>query len=142
MTRNDRRLWKLIGLATGVATGIWLWRRGMERAWELAEADPLIPMEGDAAESLARALASDPELAAFDVRVHAVSDGVVEITGEVAEPAQRARVVAMAHNTPGVDTVVNRVVIPDRAPAPEPDPVPEGEPTPESESGSDTEPVS
>ncbi len=113
MTTSDRRLWKLIGLTAGMATGIWLWRRGMERAWELAEAEPLIPVEGDAAESLARALASDLELAGFDLQVHAVSEGVIEITGAVAEPVQRARVVAMAHNTPGVDTVVNRIVVSD-----------------------------
>lgn len=102
-----RTLWKLAGLAAGVAAGWWLWRRGTTEAggevrrWT-GPGDPAFRIQG--------AFDRDPELATR-LRVHAISDGVVEITGGVAEREQRDRAVAMAHSTPGVHTVVNRIVV-------------------------------
>jgi hypothetical protein len=116
MANDDRRLWTLLGLTAGAVVGMWLWARGMERAWELAEGEPLISVEGDPAESLARALAGDMELADFELEVRPISEGVVEITGTVDESDQRARAVAIAHNV-GVETVVNRITLPGDEPA-------------------------
>lgn len=113
MIDRSRTLWTLLGVTAGVATGIWLWQRGAERASRATE--PLSEMkgEGDAAERVAYALADDMELGERDLSVDGISDGVVEITGVVADRDQRERVVAMAHNTTGVHTVVNRLVLED-----------------------------
>ncbi|MDT8322438.1 MAG: molybdopterin cofactor-binding domain-containing protein, partial [Xanthomonadales bacterium] len=43
--------------------------------------------------------------AGFGLDVHTVSEGVIEINGEVRESSQRERVVAMAHNVEGIYTV-------------------------------------
>lgn len=103
---QNRTVWALLGLAAGVITGIWLWRRGGERTADLEWAGG-----GDAATRIARALAGDPELAGRGLEVEAISDGVVELRGAVPGREQREQAVAMAHNTPGVHTVVNRLVL-------------------------------
>lgn len=103
---QNRTVWALLGLVAGVVTGIWLWRRGAERTADLEWTGV-----GDAATRIASALAGDAELAGRGLEVEAISDGVVELRGAVADRAQRERAVAMAHNTPGVHTVVNRLVL-------------------------------
>ena len=104
---EDRRLWALVGLAAGAAVGIWLWtrRRGGEPT--------AVGGETDAALRVARAYDNDIELAARGLGVTRISEGVIEVTGVVADRDQRQRAVAMAHNTPGVHTVVNRLVLED-----------------------------
>lgn len=110
MTGNeDRRLWALVGLTAGVAAGIWLWTRGREWGGQPAA----VGGEVDAGLQVARAFDQDIELAARDLGVTRISDGVIEVTGVVADRDQRQRAVAMAHNAPGVHTVVNRLVLED-----------------------------
>ena len=103
---RTRTLWKLVGLVAGAGVGLWLWRGGRDRG----DAVRRWTGPGDAAYRIQGAFDRDPELAAR-VRVHAISDGVVELTGGVAARDQRDRAVAMAHSTPGVHTVVNRIVV-------------------------------
>lgn len=109
--------WKrrmLLGLTAGVVAGVWVWRRHTEQAWHamgptLAPEVPGPVDTGDPVAGVARALDHDLELAPYGLGVHGLSDGVIEITGAVDAPEQRARVVAMAHNIAGIHTVVNRV---------------------------------
>lgn len=96
----------LLGLVVGAATGLWLWRRDTARTEVLEWTE-----EGDAAARISGALARDAELAERGLEVAAISDGVVELGGVVADREQRERAVAVAHNTPGVHTVVNRLVL-------------------------------
>lgn len=101
-----RTLWKLAGLAAGAAVGWWVWRRGRDQGGDVRRwTGP-----GDPAFRIQAAFDRDPELGTH-LRVHAISDGVVEIDGGVAEQDQRDRAVAIAHNAPGVHTVVNRIVV-------------------------------
>ena len=109
MADQQRTLWTLMGITAGVAAGIWLWRRGAER-WEKAPDEPVL-VEADAAVRVARALDRDIELASRRLRVDRISDGVIEISGAVADREQQDRAVAMAHNEPGIHTVVNRLVV-------------------------------
>ena len=106
---RDRRLWMVVGLTAGVAAGIWLWRRGVGRHGE----PEAVGGESDAGLQVARSFDNDLELAARGLGVTQISEGVIEITGVVADREQRQRAVAMAHNTPGVHTVVNRLVLED-----------------------------
>ena len=106
MSAQRTLVWKLLGLAAGIGVGLWLWRRG--EVEEVVVGDWAHP--ADAAERIQRAFDGDPELGSR-LRVDAISDGVVEILGSVAGRDQRDRAVAMAHNTAGVHTVVNRIVL-------------------------------
>ena len=113
MASDNRKLWTLLGLTAGAAVGVWLWARGEERSREAAAPRERVPLEGDAEARLARAIANDLELAGYGLEVRGISEGVLELTGELAESEQRERVVAMAHAIDGVHTVVNRIVLHD-----------------------------
>jgi hypothetical protein len=115
---EDGKLRTLLGLTAGLAMGVWVWRRRTERERRVAGPAPMpdlrVPVDTvDPAVRLARALDHDLELAPHGLGVQGLSDGVIEITGVVDRPEQRARVVAMAHNIAGIDTVVNRVRLAD-----------------------------
>lgn len=103
---RNRTLWMLAGLTAGVVTGLWLWRRGTER-----ESEEGRPGAGTAASRIADTLARDPELAGRGLRVDGIGEGIVELSGTVSDRDQRERAVALAHGTPGVHTVVNRLVL-------------------------------
>lgn len=102
-----RKLWTLAGLATGAAVGFWLWRRGEERTLE----PELWTPRDDAVGRLRDAFDADAGLARRGLDIDAVSEGVIEITGMVADRDERERAVALAHNDPDVHTVVNRLVV-------------------------------
>lgn len=105
---RDRTLWTLAAL-TGVAAGAWLWRSAIGR--RPTRESPTAAVEGNSALRVARALDDDIELAAFDLVVNRISDGVIELIGAVGDTEQRQRAIALAHAVDGVHTVVNRLVL-------------------------------
>lgn len=104
--RRTQAILTLFGVSAGVATGLWLWRRGVadrERAlrrW----AEPR-----GSAQGVADALREDARLARRGITVDAVAEGVVELTGAVRNHEEADRAVQIAQRTTGVYTVVNRL---------------------------------
>lgn len=94
------------GVATGVAAGIWLWRR--RSGGRLASVPAWTEPRGSA-QDVAQALASDPKLSGRRVEVDTIAEGVVELSGSVRDRAEADRAVGLAQRTTGVYTVVNRL---------------------------------
>ena len=111
MADRNRTIWTVVALTAGAAAGFWLWRRGTERAGAGAGVDPEPRAEADIAARVEHALRDDIALASRDVRVKRVSDGVVELTGRVADGDQSERAVATAQAVDDVHTVVNRLTV-------------------------------
>jgi hypothetical protein len=95
------------GVATGVAAGMWLWRR---RAGQ-----PLAPPSWTeprgSAQDVASAIGSDSALSRRRIEVDTIAEGVVELTGSVRDREEADRAVGLAQRTTGVYTVVNRLRI-------------------------------
>lgn len=75
--------------------------------------------EGSANQQLAETIAADLRQSARLRHYHvdvAVEDGVVELTGQVTDPAQRAEVLRIVHGVPGVGRVRDRLTLRDAAP--------------------------
>jgi osmotically-inducible protein OsmY len=58
----------------------------------------------------------DKELAQAPILVHLISPGVVQLDGDVAEPALRKRALELAESTRGVDRVIDNLEGPPAAP--------------------------
>ncbi len=106
--RGRQRIVAVIGVSAGlVATGAWVWwRRVRPPEAGRGRARP----RGTAAEVM-DALQRDPKLSRRRITVDAIAEGVIELTGEVAERAEAERAMGAAQATAGVYTVVNRLVI-------------------------------
>ena len=74
---------------------------------ELEETDEYAALE----ERVLEAFRNDPVLSERAVDIGAVSDGVIELTGWVNEEQEAEHAVTLARGVPGVDTVVNRLVV-------------------------------
>jgi hyperosmotically inducible protein len=67
-------------------------------------------------ERVLEAFRNDPTLSERAVDIGAVEDGIIELTGSVNSDEEARQAVVIARGVPGVDTVVNRLVIrPDEA---------------------------
>lgn len=110
--QNKQALLTVLGVSAGVATGLWLWSRGQATRHTPALAGPVgwSPPRGAGAE-VADALREDRALAGRAIEVDSISDGVIELTGEVDSRAEARRAVAIAQGTRGVYTVVNRLTL-------------------------------
>jgi hypothetical protein len=107
--RGRQTLWTMAAVTAGVATGLWLWRRGSE-AGRPTEGQEWSRVRGSA-QGVADALRADSKLSRRPIEVDAVAEGVVELTGRVRTRAESERAVKAAQGTTGVYTVVNRLVI-------------------------------
>lgn len=70
------------------------------------EQDPLAVQQ-----SVEQALVDDPGTQALRVRVEALGDGIVELTGTVPDALSRQLAGDVARGVPGADVVVNRVLV-------------------------------
>lgn len=111
--RSKQALWTALGVSAGVATGLWLWRRGQEAVWpapeEGAPAGWARP-RGSGAE-VAEALQRDRTLRDRSIEVDVISEGVIELKGHVGTRTESQRAVGIAQSTSGVYTVVNRLTL-------------------------------
>lgn len=98
------------GVVTGVAAGVWLWRR---RAGEAARALERWGEPRGSAQDVAEAFRADPKLSRRRVDVDTIAEGVVELSGSVRDRGEADRAVGIAQRTTGVYTVVNRLRIED-----------------------------
>lgn len=110
--QNKQALLTVLGVSAGVATGLWLWSRGQAARQTPAVVGPTrwSPPRGAGSE-VADALREDRTLAKRAIEVDSISDGVIELTGEVDSRAEARRAVAIAQGTRGVYTVVNRLTL-------------------------------
>lgn len=102
----------VIGVSAGLATGLWLWRRRRAPARTPGHFGPAgwSPPPGAGAD-VAAALRQDRTLSARTIEVDSISDGVIELTGEVDTREEARRAVAIAQSASGVYTVVNRLTL-------------------------------
>lgn len=61
--------------------------------------------------SVEQALENDPGTQGLDVRVEALGDGIVELTGTVPDALSRQLARDVARGVPGAEVVVNRVLV-------------------------------
>jgi hypothetical protein len=114
--------WALVGAAVGLTLGFvageFLGPTARQRAQRLVtpgtrpkgdDAPPLRPRE--LVRVVRTALARDPELKALDIEPLPVGPGVVELHGWVPSRALRARAVRLVREVPGLDTLVNRLLV-------------------------------
>lgn len=125
MRRDDRLsktqilLWTTLGLGTGLVAGIALseWVGGVNparfrrAARRLGQATPARVTPAAAARAVDAALRAQPRLAGFAIEVMAVSRGTVELRGWVTDRGARALAARMACTVPGVDTVINSILV-------------------------------
>ncbi len=112
MERDRQTLLTIVGItagvATGVAAGVWLWRRKSAQepavvgGWGLARGS---------AQDVSDSLSNDPKLSRRRIEVDAIAEGVVELSGMVRDRNEAERAVGLAQGTTGVYTVVNRLRI-------------------------------
>jgi hypothetical protein len=96
------------GVATGVAAGLWLWRR---RAGEMSDGLERWAEPRGSAQDVAEAFRGDSKLSRRRIEVDTIAEGVVELSGSVRDRAEADRAVGIAQRTTGVYTVVNRLRI-------------------------------
>jgi hypothetical protein len=96
------------GVATGVAAGVWLWRR---RTDSLARDLERWGHPRGSAQDVADAFRADSRLSGRRIDVDTIAEGVVELSGAVRDRAEADRAVGIAQGTTGVYTVVNRLRI-------------------------------
>ena len=71
-------------------------------------------VEDDPEDLTARALdaiAADPALADLELGIRGLGHGLLELTGTVADPADRDRATEVVQQVPGADVVVNRILV-------------------------------
>lgn len=114
--RDRQTLWTVFGIsagvATGVAAGVWLWRRRSEMRAGPAAAPAWVELRGSA-QDVAASLRSDPKLSRRRIEVDTIAEGVIELSGAVRSRPEAERAVGLAQRTTGVYTVVNRLRIED-----------------------------
>lgn len=109
--------WSAVGFGIGIVGGLWAagWLGRVTRARLTDEFRALRAPDDDSpvhlAEAIRAALAADPDLAALPLRPIAVSRGTVELTGWVPDRRSRARAVRVAAQVPGVDDLINSILV-------------------------------
>lgn len=104
--RRTQAILSLVGVSAGVATGLWLWRRGVA---DRRESMIRWSQPRGSAEGVADSLRKDGRLGRRSITVDAIAEGVVELTGAVTDHGEAERAVQIAQGTTGVYTVVNRL---------------------------------
>jgi hypothetical protein len=112
--------WSLLGIALGVVGGValagWLGppteRPEEDSTAPVKRAEPARRLKASAAErAIEVALERDPELTSFELRALAVGPGVVELHGWVSSRPLRTRAMRLAAGVPGIDSVVNCLLV-------------------------------
>ena len=111
--------WSLVGLGLGLVAGVALggWLGPVRRPPRMEtpgddavpEVAPLKPALAERA--VRQALGQDPDLSQLDLRPLAVGAGVVELHGWVPSRALRARAARLAGRVPGIDSLVNCLLV-------------------------------
>jgi hypothetical protein len=97
------------GVATGLAAGVWLWRRRGEVVGP--QTMPMWHEPRGSAQDVAELLREDSRLSRRRIEVDTIAEGVVELSGSVRDRTEADRAVGIAQRTTGVYTVVNRLRI-------------------------------
>ena len=112
--------WSLVGAGLGLVTGFFLGgvlgsrKLPIPRRWgSVPRGKPVTRLEGPpAAAGLARAaLRNDEQLHDLGLEAVGVSVGVVEIHGWVPSRSLRARAIRVVHALPGIDQVVDCILV-------------------------------
>ena len=105
--RGRQALLTVLGVSAGVATGLWLWRRSVERV----RYSPAGAWPPGLAQEVAASLSRDAALSRRPIDVDSIAEGVIELSGSVRTRAEAERAVGVAQGSRGVYTVVNRLVV-------------------------------
>jgi hypothetical protein len=112
--RDRQSLWTVFGLsagvATGVAAGVWFWRRRSEAPAGPVTTPAWVAATGSA-QDVAASLRADGKLSRRRIEVDTIAEGVIELSGTVRDRSEADRAVGLAQRTTGVYTVVNRLRI-------------------------------
>jgi len=65
----------------------------------------------DLERAIETALGADPDTRSLNVKVEALGDGIVELTGRTADPLSCQLAADIARAVPGADIVVNRILV-------------------------------
>lgn len=112
-------LWTTFGVGTGLLAGFALseWVGGVNRtrfrraARSIGHTGPARVTAAASARAVDAAIRSQPRLANFSIEVTAVSRGAVELRGWVTDRGSRALAARVASAVPGVDTVINSILV-------------------------------
>lgn len=117
MSRGEIMGWSVIGFGAGVVGGLlaagWLGRVTRGR---LPDEFRAVRLRGGTspvalAESVRLALAADATLAPYELDALGVSRGTVELMGWVPDRPARARAVRVANQVPGLDGLINSILV-------------------------------
>ena len=117
--------WSLVGAGLGLAAGFvlgeWLGagKPRLPRRWGTRPATPPRPSPVAAAAVAWRALRADETLRGLDLQPVGVTPGVVELHGWVPSRALRARAVRLLQATPGIEHLVDCLLVHGEDDAPE-----------------------
>lgn len=102
---SDRIVPLALGATAGLAAGLFLLRRAVRGRTDGELEAGMIDLE----ERIVDRLAADDVIRDRAVDVAALTDGIVELTGNVRDDEEADRAVRLAQTTPGVRTVLNRL---------------------------------
>ena len=109
--------WSLAGLGLGFVAGLLLGERvhhremARARLQHLTGERPIRLSAAATARAAANVLDADPMLRDSDLQTRGLSAGVVELSGWVAARSDRTRAARLVQGIPGVDAVVNRILV-------------------------------
>lgn len=121
-SNSELLAWTLVGAAVGLAAGFatseWLGPMDRKRARAAFRSlatgafDEVPPPSGSTAlRAVAVALAQDPELAELELGVVTAGHGAVELHGWVSSRRLRARAARLAAAAPGIDSLLNCLLV-------------------------------
>jgi hypothetical protein len=103
------------GLAAGLVAGELLGNVNAQRMRHMVRrfgAEPQTPRTpADIERAIANALAASPDTRGLPIRVHAIEDGLVELTGRAPSEELRIKAGDIARRATGGDVVVNRILV-------------------------------
>ena len=111
--------WTTFGVGAGLLAGFALseWVGGVNRtrfrraARRIGHTGPARVTAAASARAVDAALRAQPRLASFSIEVTAVSRGTVELRGWVTDRGSRALASRVAGAVPGVETVINSILV-------------------------------
>jgi hypothetical protein len=112
-------LWTTFGVGTGLLAGFALseWVGGVNKtrfrraARRIGHTGPTQVTAAASARAVEAAIRAQPRLTSFTIEVTAVNRGTVELRGWVTDRGSRALAARVAASTPGVDTVINSILV-------------------------------